>query len=179
MTLTHPKKPCPRLLSYKALASSLLPKNSQSSPHSPNRLKPSNREQVLRAFFCERSFVWLEELVGKKFIEHLEFGSTLFDVDSLVRSVQENAWGDGEYKGPVSSSFCWDFVWLVQSLGTNEQRFRSYVYWVSISLYIIILYLFLILWATLCHFAWSSLSLIKFSYSSKKRENTHQEQRSS
>ena len=34
------KKPCPRPLSYEALASSLLPKNSQSSPHTPTRLKP-------------------------------------------------------------------------------------------------------------------------------------------
>ena len=37
MTIAHPKRPCPRLLSYKALASSLLPKDSQSSPHTPNR----------------------------------------------------------------------------------------------------------------------------------------------
>ena len=33
---------------------------------------------------CERYFVWLEELVWQKFIEYLEFGSTLFDVDSLA-----------------------------------------------------------------------------------------------
>lgn len=34
----------------------------------------------------ERSFIWLGESDGKALVEHLEFGSAMFDVDYLVRA---------------------------------------------------------------------------------------------